>query len=202
MRPQTPAPVRGEIVRQIGDALRAKRDALGRLVSLVSVCLVQCSRLKLRMNLLPDPSPSSRPAQCYHGLGRLDAVVRDVDRQSMPAERVFPCAAGDGQDPFRGHWRGESMNNDVQRAAQSGLWIRMREPQRRLLQCGQLPTSWSGACSSTTAPLIISAVARTPAHVSQRTQFALSYGAIRNFAGARVHRRVRLGGWTVPDNRW
>ena len=31
---QMPAPRRGEIVRQIGDALRAKRDALGRLVSL------------------------------------------------------------------------------------------------------------------------------------------------------------------------
>ncbi len=31
---QTPAPKRGEIVRQIGDALRAKRDALGHLVSL------------------------------------------------------------------------------------------------------------------------------------------------------------------------
>lgn len=30
----TPAPKRGEIVRQIGDALRAKRDALGHLVSL------------------------------------------------------------------------------------------------------------------------------------------------------------------------
>ena len=29
-----PAPKRGEIVRQIGDALRAKRDALGHLVSL------------------------------------------------------------------------------------------------------------------------------------------------------------------------
>ena len=31
---QTPAPVRGEIVRQIGDAMRAKREALGALVSL------------------------------------------------------------------------------------------------------------------------------------------------------------------------
>jgi aldehyde dehydrogenase family 7 protein A1 len=31
---QKPAPVRGEIVRQIGDALRAKRDALGALISL------------------------------------------------------------------------------------------------------------------------------------------------------------------------
>jgi aldehyde dehydrogenase family 7 member A1 len=31
---ETPAPVRGEIVRQIGVALRAKRTALGRLVSL------------------------------------------------------------------------------------------------------------------------------------------------------------------------
>lgn len=29
-----PAPKRGEIVRQIGDALRAKREALGHLVSL------------------------------------------------------------------------------------------------------------------------------------------------------------------------
>lgn len=31
---QLPAPKRGEIVRQIGDALRAKLDYLGRLVSL------------------------------------------------------------------------------------------------------------------------------------------------------------------------
>lgn len=31
---QMPAPKRGEIVRQIGDALRAKRDALGHLISL------------------------------------------------------------------------------------------------------------------------------------------------------------------------
>jgi aldehyde dehydrogenase family 7 protein A1 len=31
---QVPAPKRGEIVRQIGDALRAKLDPLGRLVSL------------------------------------------------------------------------------------------------------------------------------------------------------------------------
>lgn len=30
----TPAPVRGEIVRQIGDALRSKKDALGALVTL------------------------------------------------------------------------------------------------------------------------------------------------------------------------
>ena len=29
----TPAPVRGEIVRQIGDALRAKKDALGALLT-------------------------------------------------------------------------------------------------------------------------------------------------------------------------
>ena len=32
--PQVPAPKRGEIVRQIGDALRAKLEFLGRLVSL------------------------------------------------------------------------------------------------------------------------------------------------------------------------
>lgn len=31
---QTPAPKRGEIVRQIGDALRAKLPQLGRLVSI------------------------------------------------------------------------------------------------------------------------------------------------------------------------
>lgn len=31
---QIPAPKRGEIVRQIGDALRAKLDPLGRLVAL------------------------------------------------------------------------------------------------------------------------------------------------------------------------
>lgn len=31
---QIPAPKRGEIVRQIGEALRAKLDPLGRLVSL------------------------------------------------------------------------------------------------------------------------------------------------------------------------
>lgn len=31
---QVPAPKRGEIVRQIGDALRAKLDDLGRIVSL------------------------------------------------------------------------------------------------------------------------------------------------------------------------
>lgn len=31
----TPTPVRGEIIRQIGDALRAKKDSLGKLVSLV-----------------------------------------------------------------------------------------------------------------------------------------------------------------------
>jgi aldehyde dehydrogenase family 7 protein A1 len=31
---QTPAPKRGEIVRQIGDALRAKLSLLGRLLSL------------------------------------------------------------------------------------------------------------------------------------------------------------------------
>ena len=31
---QTPAPVRGEIVRQIGDNLRAKLEPLGKLVSL------------------------------------------------------------------------------------------------------------------------------------------------------------------------
>jgi aldehyde dehydrogenase family 7 protein A1 len=31
---QTPAPKRGEIVRQIGEALRSKLDLLGRLVSL------------------------------------------------------------------------------------------------------------------------------------------------------------------------
>jgi len=30
----TPAPVRGEIVRQIGDALRQKKDALGALLTL------------------------------------------------------------------------------------------------------------------------------------------------------------------------
>ena len=30
----TPGPVRGEIVRQIGDALRKKKDALGALVTL------------------------------------------------------------------------------------------------------------------------------------------------------------------------
>jgi len=34
VRVQKPAPYRGEIVRQIGDALRAKREPLGRLVSL------------------------------------------------------------------------------------------------------------------------------------------------------------------------
>lgn len=32
--PQVPAPKRGEIVRQIGDVLRAKLEFLGRLVSL------------------------------------------------------------------------------------------------------------------------------------------------------------------------
>jgi len=31
---ETPAPARGEIVRKIGDALRAKREALGQLISL------------------------------------------------------------------------------------------------------------------------------------------------------------------------
>lgn len=31
---QTPAPLRGEIVRQIGEALRAKKDALGALITL------------------------------------------------------------------------------------------------------------------------------------------------------------------------
>lgn len=30
----TPAPVRGEIIRQIGEALRAKKDPLGSLISL------------------------------------------------------------------------------------------------------------------------------------------------------------------------
>jgi acyl-CoA reductase-like NAD-dependent aldehyde dehydrogenase len=30
----TPAPIRGEIVRQIGDALRQKKEALGALVTL------------------------------------------------------------------------------------------------------------------------------------------------------------------------
>jgi hypothetical protein len=41
-----PAPKRGEIVRQIGDALRAKREALGHLISLEMVCvmLVACTR--------------------------------------------------------------------------------------------------------------------------------------------------------------
>jgi aldehyde dehydrogenase family 7 protein A1 len=31
---KTPGPIRGEIVRQIGDAMRAKKDALGSLISL------------------------------------------------------------------------------------------------------------------------------------------------------------------------
>ncbi len=31
---RTPMPARGEIIRQIGEALRAKKDALGSLVSL------------------------------------------------------------------------------------------------------------------------------------------------------------------------
>ncbi len=31
---QTPAPIRGEIVRQIGEAMRHKKEALGALVSL------------------------------------------------------------------------------------------------------------------------------------------------------------------------
>ena len=31
---KTPAPIRGEIVRQIGDAMRAKKEALGMLISL------------------------------------------------------------------------------------------------------------------------------------------------------------------------
>ena len=30
----TPAPVRGEIVRQIGDALRLKKEAIGAIISL------------------------------------------------------------------------------------------------------------------------------------------------------------------------
>ena len=31
---ETPIPIRGEIVRQIGDAFRAKKQALGKLISL------------------------------------------------------------------------------------------------------------------------------------------------------------------------
>ena len=31
---KTPAPIRGEIVRQIGDAFRQKKEALGALISL------------------------------------------------------------------------------------------------------------------------------------------------------------------------
>ena len=34
---KVPAPVRGELVRQMGDALRDKKDALGSLVSLLSL---------------------------------------------------------------------------------------------------------------------------------------------------------------------
>ena len=59
---QTPAPKRGEIVRQIGEAFRAKLEYLGRLVSLemgkilaegmgeVQVChsTSSCTRLQIR----------------------------------------------------------------------------------------------------------------------------------------------------------
>jgi len=56
---QVPAPKRGEIVRQIGDALRAKLDPLGRLVSLEmgkilaeGIGEVQVSQLSLFCNIL------------------------------------------------------------------------------------------------------------------------------------------------------
>jgi len=56
---QIPAPKRGEIVRQIGEALRAKLDPLGRLVSLEmgkilaeGIGEVQVSQLSLFCNIL------------------------------------------------------------------------------------------------------------------------------------------------------
>jgi aldehyde dehydrogenase family 7 protein A1 len=95
----TPAPQRGEIVRQIGEALRAKKEAMGKLVSLemgkiypegqgevqefVDICDLAVGLSRTINGLVP---PSERPnhliMECWHPLG-LVGIITAFN---------FPCA--------------------------------------------------------------------------------------------------------------
>ena len=89
---ETPAPARGEVVRQIGDALRAKKAALGRLVSLemgkiaseglgevqeaIDVCdmAVGMSRT-IAGGVLPSERAGHTLLECWHPIGGVGVIT-------------------------------------------------------------------------------------------------------------------------------
>lgn len=96
---QTPAPARGEIVRQIGDALRAKREALGSLVSLemgkilsegigevqefIDICdLATGLSRSISGQVIPSERPGHTLLECWNPLGNVGIITAFN----------FPCA--------------------------------------------------------------------------------------------------------------
>lgn len=75
---QMPAPGRGEIVRQIGEALRAKREALGNLVSL--------EMGKIRSEGIGEVQEFIDICDLAVGLSRT------IAGQVLPSERECPCS--------------------------------------------------------------------------------------------------------------
>jgi aldehyde dehydrogenase family 7 protein A1 len=89
---EKPAPARGEIVRQIGDALRAKRDALGALISLemgkiksegigevqefIDICdlAVGLSRT-IAGQVIPSERPGHMLLECWNPLGAVGIIT-------------------------------------------------------------------------------------------------------------------------------
>eukprot|EP00742_Colponemidia_sp_Colp-10_P001905 GILJ01002036.1.p1 GENE.GILJ01002036.1~~GILJ01002036.1.p1 ORF type:complete len:527 (+),score=89.41 GILJ01002036.1:45-1583(+) len=95
----TPAPVRGEIVRQIGEAFRAKKDAMGRLISLemgkilseglgevqefIDICDFACGLSRsLEGKVIPSERPGHFMMECWNPLGLIGVITAFN----------FPCA--------------------------------------------------------------------------------------------------------------
>jgi aldehyde dehydrogenase family 7 protein A1 len=95
----TPAPARGEIVRQIGDKLREKKDALGSLISLemgkikaegdgevqevIDICDLACGLSRsLEGKVLPSERPGHMMLECWNPLGIVGVITAFN----------FPCA--------------------------------------------------------------------------------------------------------------
>jgi len=99
---ETPAPVRGEVVRQIGMALRAKKQALGALVSLemgkiaseglgevqetIDTCDMACGMSRtIAGQVLPSERPGHTLLEVWNPLGHVGIVVRDRRRRRRGA---------------------------------------------------------------------------------------------------------------------
>ena len=116
---ETPAPVRGEVVRQIGVALRAKKQALGALVSLemgkiaseglgevqetIDTCDMACGMSRtIAGQVLPSERPGHTLLEVWNPLGHVGIVVRASAPRARAAARGWRLLWGAAAAGARG----------------------------------------------------------------------------------------------------